>query len=543
MKPSFIVVFGGVLSGVGKGTIASSIGLLLKGYGFNVSAIKIDPYLNVDAGTMSPHEHGEVYVLDDGGECDLDLGNYERFIEIDLERHNNITTGKIYKEVIERERRGDYLGQTVQIIPHVTDHIMEKIRNAAQVKVGTPARDPDVVIIELGGTIGDMESEPFLYALSQLRRAHSVCYIHVGLVVHNNNEFKTKPFQRSVRDIRSRGINPDFVIVRCDTSDPAIHEQLKQKIAGNCAIAEDQIIISGKVATIYHVPKILHEQYLPARICRKLDIAMMISLKSDFTQYNRLLEHIEAAKQTIRVAIIGKYTGTDTYLSIERALEHAGFALGVHIYHQVIDSETLNDPTVLADFDRILVPGGFGDRGIEGKKLAIRYARKERKPFLGICLGLQLFVIEYFQTELGLPRANSTEFDVDADPAIIQHLSVYGDEICQQLGGTMRLGGQDMKIVYDDGVAAEAYSPARESRERHRHRYELAPVFTEYLAAHPTELVVSAVSNDPLGKQIPDIVEWRNKGEWRAIGCQFHPEYVSRNSKPHPLFWAFIHEN
>jgi len=423
----------------------SSLGLLFKAYGLKTTAIKIDPYLNVDPGTISPHEHGEVYVLGDGSETDLDMGNYERFIGINLCRANNITTGQIYTEVIQRERKGAYLGKTVQIVPHITNHIEERILTASQNTL-EDGNYPDIVIVELGGTVGDMESEPYLYAISQFesRNNVNVCVVGVGLLINNNGELKTKPLQHAVKELRRHSISPDILCVRCDI-DIANDEfplTLRDKIAGSCNIQKNAIIVSGKVKSIYEVPKMLQEQNMHEYICRKLNRLWNETYKPNFENYTRILNHISMQHKfpIVKVAIIAKYTGTpDTYLSLIRALEHASFELNLSLEYTFIDSERF-DASQLEQYTHILVPGGFGVRGIEGKLSAIKYARNTKTPFLGICLGLQLFVIEHCRGVLGLTDANSTEFDPNTSNPVVQHLSEYGEELVKQLGGTMRLG-------------------------------------------------------------------------------------------------------
>jgi len=550
-RPAFVFITGHVLSGVGKGTVASSLGLNLRAHGFRVSAAKIDPYLNKDSGTMSPHEHGECYVLGDGMECDLDLGNYERFIGIDLKRENSITTGQVYDEVMRRERAGAYLGKTVQIIPHITDHIQERILQAAEVEVvGGPSNTlgkPEIVIVELGGTVGDMESLPFLHTLSHFERKTGarVCFISVGLVVKNNGELKTKPLQRSISELNSKGIQPDALVVRCDVESDEFPLDLREKIASSCNVAQDSIVVSGKVRSIYDVPKLLFEQRLPDLVCRKLNLLWRGTLQPDWRGYKKILHHLDTQHEfeVVRVAIVAKYTGTpDTYLSLTRALEHASFAAGVCLEYSFLDAETLegDDPPQLAEsFDRVLVPGGFGDRGIEGKMEAIRQARRGKLPYLGICLGMQLFVIDHCRTVLGWTGANSTEFDSDTPHPVVEHLSSYGEDFVEQLGGTMRLGNQRMKVS-PKTRAYEAYTkyPGRTEREveRHRHRFEVSKYFVD----NHEKIVISAWSDTLPELKIPEMVESEADDDWWAVACQFHPELVSRNDRPHPLFWAFL---
>lgn len=543
--PAFLFVMGFQMSGLGKGTVASSIGLLLKAYGLRVSAIKIDPYLNIDAGTMSPLEHGEVYVLGDGSECDLDLGNYERFVDIELTGSHNITTGQVYKTVIEREREGGYLGKTVQVIPHITDEIEQRLLTAAQMPVDDTDLQPEIVIVELGGTVGDIESEPYLHVLSQFsaRTKARTCVLAIGLVIQNNGEFKTKLMQHAVKQLRSKSISPDILCVRCDVDSAEFPDEIKQKIGNSCLVGSGNVVVSGKVTSIYQVPEVLHKQRLPELICRKLGLLWRGTLRPNFTAYNCILDRLNTVDALpIRVAIVAKYTqSADTYLSLTRALEHASFALGRQIYYEIIDSELLIDHAttegMLASFDRILVPGGFGNRGIQGKLWAIKHARVKQKPFLGICLGMQLFVIEHCRERLGWETANSTEFDPDTTYPIVQHLSIYGDDYqarSMPMGGTMRLGNQ-RTVLKPKSIVSCAYGGAFSIIERHRHRYEVSPLAT-HEQLFKTGLNVSGWTDDNL--KVPQIVE--NVGDWLAIGCQFHPEYTSRNDKAHPLFLTFL---
>lgn len=554
-KPAFVFVVGTSLSGIGKGTISSSLGLLLKGYGLQTTAVKVDPYLNRDAGTISPHEHGEVYVLGDGTECDLDAGNYERFLGVNLCAANSITTGQIYKEVIQRERDGKYLGKTVQIVPHITDHIEERVLSASRVAFPDGTL-PEVVIVELGGTVGDMESEPFLHAVSQFeaRNDVAVCIIGIGLLIRNNGELKTKPLQHAIREMRRHSISPDLLCVRCDVPNSEFSPALREKIASGCNIAKKAIFVSGKVNSIYDVPKMLLEQNFHEHVCRKLGLLWRGTLAPNFSSYNKILDHQlhQTSYPAVKVAIVAKYTGSpDTYLSVIRALEHASFELSLRLEYTIVDAESLegkNPPDLSVSFDHILVPGGFGNRGIEGKMAAIRQARKNKIPFLGICLGMQLFVIDHCRTVLNLTNANSTEFDPSTTCPVIQHLSEYGDHIVQQLGGTMRLGNQTT-LVEPNTAAALAYAAKNNTpnqtitiTERHRHRYEVSPHFLRLYRdlQIEKELRISGWSAET---HIPDIVENSDTGPnagWWAVGCQYHPEFISRNDRAHELFVAFL---
>ncbi len=545
-NPAFVFVVGFGLSGIGKGTLASSLGLLLKGYGMSVTAIKIDPYLNVDPGTISPHEHGEVYVLADGSETDLDLGNYERFMGIDLCRSNSITTGQIYNEVIRRERAGDYLGKTVQIVPHITDHIEERLLEASRIP-GPDGKKPDVVIVELGGTIGDIEGEPFLHAISQFgaRNEIETCVIGIGLVIRNNGELKTKPLQHAVKELRRHSILPDILCVRCDVPNNEFPEALREKIASSCNVRKTAVFVSGKVGSIYEVPNLLRSQGMHEFVCRKLGLLWRGTLETDFKNYNNILNHIARQSQlpAVRVAIIAKYTGSpDTYLSLIRALEHASFELEVRLEFEYVDAEMLEGKsnteidTTLSSFDKILVPGGFGNRGVEGKMCAIRYARRTKTPYFGICLGMQLFVVDHCRTVLGLTDANSTEFDPKTLYPVVQHLSEYGDELVKQLGGTMKVGNQQT-LIETGSVAFNAYYSTSETIERHRHRYEVSPYFVEKVYPGQSSLRITGWAKSSLPVRIPDIVE---STDWWAVGCQYHPEFISRNNRAHPLFISFL---
>jgi CTP synthase len=553
--PAFLFVVGFQMSGLGKGTIASSIGLLLKGYGLRVSAVKIDPYLNIDAGTMSPMEHGEVYVLADGGECDLDLGNYERFVGIELTRAHNITTGQVYREVIERERTGGYLGRTVQVIPHVTDHIEKRLLDAAQLPVDDTGLPPEVVIVELGGTVGDIESEPFLHVIAQFgaRTGAKTCVLAIGLVVQTSGggELKTKLMQHAVKELRSKSIAPDILCVRCDVASDEFPEETRKKIASFCLVSPQSVVVSGKVSSIYEVPDVLHKQQLHELVCGKLGLLWRGTMSPDFQVYNRILKQVRGErlsnqshnekKRSITVAIVAKYIGrgaTDTYLSLTRALEHAAFALECNMTYTFVDSEHLENDEQLHQFTHILIPGGFGNRGIEGKIRAIAHAKKTSKPLLGICLGMQLFVVEHCRANLGWTDANSTEFDERTTHAVVKHLSAYGtiyEAKSMPLGGTMRLGNQQTQLLENSKVSV-AYSQTIIT-ERHRHRYEVAPELDKEVLRGSGLLVSGWTHDDEF--HVPQVVESVND-DWWAVGCQFHPEYTSRNDRPHPLFLSFF---
>lgn len=525
--PQFIFTTGGVLSGIGKGTITSSIGLLLRSYGFRIVAIKIDPYLNTHAGNMSPLEHGEVYVLDDGTECDLDLGNYERFLNINLNKANSITTGQIYQQVIRNEQEGMYLGKTVQIIPHITDEITSRILEAGKVQVadlnGTIG-DPDIVLVELGGTVGDIESEPFLYTLSHFPEPS--CFLHIGLLVNNNGELKTKPLQHSVEALFSRGVIPDILCVRTDLPVNSVPTNIVEKVARSCHMKNlKAVIVSGKVNTIYQVPRILHEQGVCELICSKLGLLWRGTLRPNFDHYHKILDHYEQNNNqpTVRIGIVAKYAskGTpDTYLSVVRALEHASFHLHVRLETSFIDAEQLTN----LDHDGIIIPGGFGDRGIAGKINAITEIRKRKLPLLGLCLGMQLMAIHECQRlfpEKAL-EYDSVEFRPNCEHPVTQ----------QTDDGMMRLGLKSISLDANS-LAAKAYGGKNIVAERHRHRFFVRPNMIM------GELRCSATSEEMM---IPEIIETTLDGWW-AIGAQFHPEYLSRNNNPHPLFVEFLSQS
>lgn len=519
-EPAYLFITGGVLSGIGKGTIASSIGLLLRGHGFRVSAVKIDPYLNLDAGKMSPFEHGECYVLGDGTECDLDLGNYERFLEIDLTKDHSITTGQIYQEVIDKERKGEFLGKTVQIIPHITDHITTRIQNASKTnEIGKP----NIVIVEIGGTIGDIESEPFLYALSRFEEVteSKVCSLHVGLLINHNSELKTKPLQHSVQELRARGVSPDILCVRTDQEVSAIGEGLRKKLAQSCHIPIDRIIFSGKVNSIYNVPEMLQEQNVCELVCKRLGLELQPNKTQNFEDYQKILMYQETigSRRCIKIAIVAKYNGAaDTYLSLTRALEHAAFEVYCDLDAQFVNAENVDENT-LKLVDGVLIPGGFGDRGIEDKIKAIGLARKLKKPLLGLCLGMQLMAIEHMRVTTEQKDANSTEFNPDTSYPIVKKMS----------SGDMRLG--DQAVVGMSGKAARIYGKEKVF-ERHRHRYQV----NKALFKENEHYRVSATD---LSGMIPEIIE-SVADDWWAIGVQFHPEFISRNNKAHPVFVAFL---
>ncbi|MGI6008557.1 MAG: glutamine hydrolyzing CTP synthase [Methanomethylophilus sp.] len=524
-----IFVSGGVISGLGKGITASSIGLLLKSRGISVTSIKIDPYLNIDAGTMNPFEHGEVYVLDDGGEVDLDLGNYERFMDLHLGRDNNITTGKVYRTVIDNERRGEYLGKTVQIIPHITDEIKRRITAVAR------SSGADVAIVELGGTVGDIESMPFLEAARQLGRdlgrEENVLFVHTTLIpiMGAVGEEKSKPTQHSVRDLMSAGIKPDIIVGRCSRE---LSPAAKAKIAMFCDVDEDAVISCPDARSIYEVPLILERQGVADYIVRRMKLSPMTSGRH-MEKWEAFLGRIINPASEVTIALVGKYTAlADAYLSQLEALTHAGAERSCHVKVQFVDSDTLlkQDPKeVLKDADGILIPGGFGVRGVEGKIAAAKYARENNIPFLGVCLGFQVATIEIARDVLGLKGADSTEFRPDTpDPVIFIMPEQQG---VTQMGGTMRLGAQD--VVVKDGSKAAALYGRTQISERHRHRYEVNP---DYIGRfEQAGWVFTGKSVDGTKMEIGEL-----QGHPYFVASQFHPEFKSRPKRPSPLHQGLV---
>ena len=536
--PKYIFVTGGVVSSLGKGLAASSIGCLLESRGLRVALIKLDPYINVDPGTMSPFQHGEVFVTDDGAETDLDLGHYERFTHAHLSQANNWTTGRIYLSVIEKERRGDYLGKTIQVIPHITNEIKEAVRAVAE------NDRPDVIIVEIGGTVGDIESLPFLEAIRQMGNeegAGNALFIHVTLVpfIAAAGELKTKPTQHSVRDLREIGIAPDILLCR---SEKPLSRELRGKIALFCNVKESAVISAQDVDTIYDVPLAFHEQGLDALIVSQLGLDAQAP-QADLTEWRNLVSTIrEPSGGGTSIAIVGKYVELeDSYKSLREALTHGGVANNVRVDVKWIESEELMDDDYenrLRDFDAILVPGGFGKRGVAGMIRAISYARKTRTPYFGICLGMQTACIEYSRNVLDLKDADSTEFDLETPHPVIFKLRDLVD--VEELGGTMRLGAWPCELA-PNSLARQVYSGAEEISERHRHRYEFNPEYRKRLADEG--LVFSGVSPD--GKFV-EIIELPHEVHPWFIACQFHPEYKSKPLNAHPLFSAFVkaaHEN
>ncbi|WP_440769879.1 glutamine hydrolyzing CTP synthase [Natronorubrum sp. DTA28] len=517
----FIFVTGGVMSGLGKGITAASTGRLLKNAGFDVTAVKIDPYLNVDAGTMNPYQHGEVYVLEDGGEVDLDLGNYERFLDIDMTSDHNITTGKTYQHVIEKERAGDYLGKTVQIIPHITDDIKRRIREAAE---GT-----DVCIIEVGGTVGDIEGMPYLEALRQFAHEEpeeNVLFTHVTLVPYSKNgEQKTKPTQHSVKEVRSIGLQPDVIVGRCeDRLDP----ETKEKIALFCDIPTDAVFSNPDVEDVYHVPLMVEEEGLDQYVLEHFGLAEDALPAAERTNDWRKIVTTEKEGE-IDIALVGKYDLEDAYMSIHESLKHAGFEVGVDVNVHWVPADEMADghDGQLEDVDGVIVPGGFGMRGSEGKIEAVRYARENGIPFLGLCLGFQMAVVEYARNVLGLEDAHSAEMLEDTPHPVIDILPEQYE--VEDMGGTMRLG-EHTTVIEPETLAYELYDDTS-CTERHRHRYEVNPEYFDDFADEP--LTFSGTAGNRM-----EILELEDHPFF--FGTQFHPEYTSRPGQPSPPFLGLV---
>ncbi len=528
----YVVVTGGVLSGLGKGITTSSIGRLLKARGISVTAIKIDPYLNVDAGTMNPFEHGEVFVLDDGSEADLDLGNYERFLDIHMDRYNNITTGKVYRHVIQKERRGDYLGKTVQIIPHITNEIQEWIQATGE------RSKADVCLVEVGGTVGDIESAPFLEAVRQLHRTvgdDNMVLLHTSLVpvMSSVGEQKTKPTQHTVRDLKAIGLHPDFVVCRCERP---LEADTRAKLALFCDVPEEHVISAHDCRSIYEVPLVLEDQNVADIIVKRLGLEDKAKAP-DLSAWKDLVERLVNPSHELTIAFVGKYTNlSDSYLSINEALRHAGAKLDAKTRIAFIEGEDLeaDDPQAWATLkaaDGLLVGPGFGHRGTEGKIRAVQHARESGLPFFGICLGFQLAVVEYARNVCGLTGANSTEMDPDAEHPVICILPEQLD--IEDKGGTMRLGNFQCQVK--EGTLAHELYGAAEIGERHRHRFEMNPDYIDRLESGG--LVFSGRMAD---KPIMEMMELPRDVHPYFIGGQFHPEFNSRPMEPGPLFVGLI---
>jgi len=531
-----IFVTGGVASSLGKGLTASSLGRLLRSRGMRVTMQKLDPYLNVDPGTMNPFQHGEVFVTEDGAETDLDVGHYERFLDVDLVGSSNVTTGQVYSQVIAKERRGEYLGDTVQVIPHITDEIKTRMRAQADPAVGTP---PDVIITEIGGTVGDIESQPFLEAARQVRHdlgRDNVFFLHVSLVpyIGPSGELKTKPTQHSVAALRSIGIQPDAIVCRSDRDIP---ESTKRKIALFCDVDVEAVVTCKDAPSIYDIPKVLHSEGLDAYVVQRLGLPFR---DVDWGSWDALLQRVHAPAHQVEVALVGKYIDLpDAYLSVTEALRAGGFHHDTRVVIRWVTSDDCQTPedaaVALEGVDAVLVPGGFGVRGIEGKLGALRWAREQQVPTLGICLGLQCMVIEYARNVLGLPEASSSEFDTNpADPVVAtmaEQLSIVDG--AGDLGGTMRLGAYDA-VLKEGSVVAEAYGTTKVS-ERHRHRYEVNNAYRDKLEA--AGLVVSGASPDA---SLVEFVELPREVHPYYVSTQAHPEFKSRPNRAHPLFAGLV---
>ncbi len=523
----YVFVTGGVVSGLGKGITAASLGRLLKARGLKVASQKLDPYINVDPGTMSPYQHGEVYVTEDGAETDLDLGHYERFIDEDLNKYSNLTTGKVYWNVLNKERKGEYLGSTVQVIPHVTNEIKEFVYNVGR-KTGA-----DVVITEIGGTIGDIESQPFIEAVRQISlevgRENSL-FIHVTLVpfLRGSDEHKSKPTQHSVKELQGMGINPDIIVLRCDEP---LEESIFHKIALFCNVKPDCVIENITLPNLYEAPLMLEANGLAKVACRELGLE---TPEPDLKDWEELVSRIARSHvKTVKIGLVGKYVALhDAYLSVAEALRHAGYHHGVTVDIHWIDSETLNDENaeeILSPMDGIIVPGGFGSRGIEGMISSAKYAREKDVPYFGICLGMQVSVIEFARNVCGLKGANSGEFDENSPHKVIDFMPGQSDEIDK--GGTLRLGAYPCVIA--EGTVMERCYDRREISERHRHRYEFNNDYRGIMTAKG--LTLSGISPD--GSLI-ETVELTDRDFF--VGVQYHPEFRSRPNKVHPLFRGFI---
>ncbi|MCR5428337.1 MAG: CTP synthase [Lachnospiraceae bacterium] len=522
----YIFVTGGVVSGLGKGITAASLGRLLKARGLKVAAQKLDPYINVDPGTMSPYQHGEVYVTEDGAETDLDLGHYERFIDEDLTKYSNLTSGKVYWNVLNKERRGEYLGSTVQVIPHITNEIKEFVYRAGKEK------DADIVITEIGGTIGDIESQPFIEAVRQISLEvgkQNSLFIHVTLVpfLHGSDEHKSKPTQHSVKELQGMGINPDIIVLRCDEP---LEESIFKKISMFCNVEEDCVIENITLDSLYEAPLMLEKSNFSGVVCRKLGID---APAPDLSEWEELVGRIKGRQKTATIALVGKYVQLhDAYLSVAEALTHAGFALHAKVHIEWIDSEELNESNYrerLSAADGIIVPGGFGDRGIEGMILSAKYAREEKIPYLGICLGMQISVIEFARHVAGIADACSGESANATEHKVIDFMPGQSDEVDK--GGTLRLGSYPC-VIAPGTLMERCYGQTRIS-ERHRHRYEFNNDYRDVLTG--AGLVLSGISPDG---RLVETVELADHPFF--LGVQYHPEFKSRPNRPHPVFRGFV---
>lgn len=529
----YIFVTGGVVSSLGKGITAASLGRLLKNRGYKVTIQKFDPYINIDPGTMSPYQHGEVFVTDDGAETDLDLGHYERFIDVNLSKASNVTTGKVYQSVINKERKGEYLGSTIQVIPHITNEIKERV-----LRVGRND-NADIVITEIGGTVGDIESLPFLEAIRQVKKdvpnRNDVLYIHVTLIpyIHAAGELKTKPTQHSVKELRSIGIQPDIIVCRTEKT---VSDDMKKKIALFCDVDARAVINNETCSTIYEVPLLLQEEGLDRIVLEKLGLEDRHCDMDEWTAMVNRIKETDASDKEINIALVGKYVALhDAYLSVVESLHHAGYANGVQVKIKWIDSEELEKPgvnldEVFGDVSGIVIPGGFGSRGVEGKIATVRYAREHKVPFLGLCLGMQCAVIEFARDVCGMKDANSTEFVPDTPYPVIDLMADQAD--VTEKGGTMRLGTYPCKLL-EGSIARSLYDNNEIIYERHRHRYEVNNDFRVKL--EEKGLVFSGTSPD---NRLVEIIELKDHPYFEAT--QAHPEFKSRPTRPHPLFMGLI---
>lgn len=522
----FIFVTGGVVSGLGKGITAASLGRLLKSRGLKVISQKLDPYINVDPGTMSPYQHGEVFVTNDGAETDLDLGHYERFIDEDLNKYSNLTTGKVYWNVLTKERKGEYLGETVQIIPHITNEIKRFIYSVGE------QSNADVVITEIGGTVGDIESGPFIEAIRQVSLEHKkedVLFLHVTLIpfIPGSNEYKSKPTQHSVRELQVSGVTPDIIIARCDGNLP---DDVKEKISLFCNVKPGYVIENRTVNDLYEAPIMLEKQRLSSIVCEELKLDVP---EANLDEWNETMKKIYSCDKTVRVAMVGKYVRLhDAYLSVTESLKHGGYETGAKVDIKWVEAEDLNDDNVkdiLKDVDGIVVPGGFGERGIEGKITAAKYARENNVPYLGLCLGMQIAAIEFARNVLGYKDAYSSEFKPDIEHKIIHFMADQNDEIDK--GGTMRLGAYPC-VIKEGSLMAKAYGSLNIS-ERHRHRYEFNNRYRDEFNKNGLEIV--GTSPD---EKLVEAIENVNCDFFIAV--QFHPEFKSRPNRAHPLFKSFV---
>ena len=522
----YIFVTGGVVSGLGKGITAASLGRLLKARGLKVAAQKLDPYINVDPGTMSPFQHGEVYVTEDGAETDLDLGHYERFIDENLNKYSNLTTGKVYWNVLNKERRGEYLGSTVQVIPHITNEIKEFVYSVGK------KTDADVVITEIGGTIGDIESQPFIEAVRQISLEvgkENSLFIHVTLVpfLSGSDEHKTKPTQHSVKELQGMGVNPNIIVLRCDRP---LEESIFNKISLFCNVKPDCVIENITLPNLYEAPLMLEKSNFSEIVCRELNIP---ASKPDLTEWSELVEKIKGERKEVYIGLVGKYVELhDAYLSVAEALRHAGYYHDAKVKISWIDSETITDENaaeILSGLDGIIVPGGFGSRGIEGMISTAKYARENKIPYFGICLGMQIAVIEFARHVAGLDDANSGEFNETCRHKVIDFMPGQYEDIDK--GGTLRLGAYP--CVLQDGTVIRSLYKMQNISERHRHRYEFSNEYRELFKQNG--LTLSGLSPD---KRLVETVELSDRDFF--IGVQYHPEFKSRPNRPHPLFVGFI---